>query len=138
MSIDSFDGLPEPLDVIADAAGLDAALKLADAYGGTRVSFPARVSDDHWLSQLVGLEAAKAICKEMAQISPGGRMRGAGEIVIPRGPANHYAKARARFNQLREEELSVRKAARIVQVHEQTGFRWEKSRKTDNNQLFLF
>jgi hypothetical protein len=138
MSIDSFDGLPEPLDVIADAAGLDAALKLADAYGGTRVSIPARVSDDHWLAQLVGLEAAKAICKEMAQISAGGRMRGAGEIVIPRGPANHYAKAKAQFYQHRKEGLSVRKAARMVQVHEQTGFRWEKSRKADDNQLFLF
>ncbi|MCX9146599.1 hypothetical protein [Erythrobacter sp. WG] len=53
--------LPQVLDDIARLAGEDAARKVAEAVGGTRVYIPPVPGPDHWLSKLVGLEAARKI-----------------------------------------------------------------------------
>ena len=136
----SFEDLPSPLDEIAEVAGLAAALAIADAVGGTRVSIPARPADDHWLVELLGHEQASAIARHFMTLSPEDRTRGARHIVIPRGPAGLLKKAKARFYADRDKGMSVRCAARRAQVHERTAFRWEARRGTpdDTDQLFLF
>ncbi len=136
------DQLPYPLDEIADVAGIDAALAIADSVGGTRVSLPARARPDHWLTVCVGMDKAKLICDHFRTLSPDDdRERGVPAIVIPRGPATLMAKAKARFHDARQRGYSVREAARIAKVHEVTAWRWEKSLavgETNRDQLFLF
>lgn len=53
--------LPHALDEIARIAGDDAARRVAEAVGGTRVYIPPVPGPDHWLTKLVGLEAARLI-----------------------------------------------------------------------------
>lgn len=53
--------LPGILSSIAAAAGEEAALAIAKARGGTQIYVPPEPEADHWLSQLVGHEAAIAI-----------------------------------------------------------------------------
>lgn len=143
MNAESFVGLPYPLDRIAEVAGLEAAMLLADEVGGTRISFPRYVTTDHWLSQLIGITAAKAVCDEFKQLSADNRERGSGEMILPRGPANMYQKAKARFFDLRENGISVRRSAMQVSITERTAWRWEHERKhglghENPDQLFLF
>ncbi|MEQ1694887.1 MAG: hypothetical protein ABL901_03510 [Hyphomicrobiaceae bacterium] len=77
---EAFDGLPGLLADIARAAGLQAALDLANARGGNRVYIPAYAPDDHWLVATVGRVAADAICTLI-------KGRDGGEIELPRGPS---------------------------------------------------
>lgn len=141
MSLNSFEGLPSPLDALAELIGLEPTLLLADKVGGTRVFFPARVDGSHWLAEMVGLEFANLICDHFRTLSAEGRERGA-EIILPRGPTGLLKQAKARFYQAREEGKSVRKAGRLVGVVDRTAFRWENDRKSDgdlasSDQLFL-
>lgn len=82
MQIEVFPGV---LGEIAEVAGKEAALKLSAAYGGTRVSFPFKLSpDQQWLIDCVGQEAAEAICNYFGVIPATGRGCGA-YLEIPRG-----------------------------------------------------
>lgn len=69
--------LPGILLDIAEIAGVDAALAVARARGGTRAYFCLVPPDDHWLVELVGREKAEAICRAL-----GGKSTGA-EYEIP-------------------------------------------------------
>ena len=55
----SYDWLPPLLAEIAEVAGLDAALALASARGGSRITIPAHPRADHWFARAVGMEAAQ-------------------------------------------------------------------------------
>ncbi len=59
--------LPGILQEIADAAGLEVALKIAKAKGGTRVDFPGvkalGTRRKNWLTELVGEDAAKKVAR---------------------------------------------------------------------------
>lgn len=57
------DGMPLPwwVNVIADVAGIDAAMTLCLERGGTRFAVPDKASDS-LLEKIVGTEAATAIC----------------------------------------------------------------------------
>jgi hypothetical protein len=57
--------LPGILAEIADIAGEDAALAVAAARGGTQVYIPPSPDRDHWLSRLVGQQAARAIADRL-------------------------------------------------------------------------
>jgi transposase-like protein len=59
-------GLPPLLAEIAEGAGLAAALKLGQDKANKRVYIPAVATADHWLTQLVGLDAAAWICQRYA------------------------------------------------------------------------
>jgi hypothetical protein len=48
---------------IADVLDREAALKIAEAVGGTYVYIPALVPDEHWLVECVGKENALKLCK---------------------------------------------------------------------------
>jgi len=57
--------LPPIVQEFVEVAGLEAALKLVDAYGGTRVWFPERPEPDHHLVKALG-DAAYALCERFA------------------------------------------------------------------------
>lgn len=113
-----FDWLPGVLAEIAEAAGVEAALRISQAHGGHRVYIPAQAADGHWLVRLVGRANADAISKQLIGLR--GTM-----ILIPMGGVQF---ARQRFYASRAAGSSVHHAARLAGVHERTGFRWEKIR----------
>ncbi|MBV2147905.1 hypothetical protein KRZ98_06320 [Sphingobium sp. AS12] len=75
--------LPGVLAAIADVAGEDAALAIAQARGGTQIYLPPAPGADHWLSQLVGHDAALAIGRKFADGHAGVR------VDLPLGPTGH-------------------------------------------------
>lgn len=118
--------LPGYLGEIAEAAGVDAALALAKARGGTRIDIPARVSEGHWLIEVVGREAADLICEYFRTLSAEHREAGARHIVIPRGPVAILKQARAQLEQALLAGSSPRAAARASGLSERTAFRVQK------------
>ncbi|QGM46717.1 helix-turn-helix domain-containing protein [Methylocystis heyeri] len=105
--------LPPTLQEIADAAGLVAALKLAEARGGTGVYFPPRARDGHWLVECVGREAADKIC---AHFSDDIGVR----LLIPLGPHRFYQRACRTAVKLLEEGVNQVEVARRLGVHLRT------------------
>ena len=92
---------------IARVASEDAALAIARELGGTRVYFPADPAPGHWLTKLVGSEAAKAICETLT----GGFVGGA-RIDLPLGPTGTLEDGRSRLDALLiEGKLSERDIA---------------------------
>lgn len=84
------DPLPQVLADIARIAGEEAARRVADAVGGTQVYIPPQPGPDHWLSKLVGLEAA---CRIADHFTAGvGPLR----LEIPLGDVGFMASAQAR------------------------------------------
>lgn len=122
MSAASFDGLPELLAEIADVAGLEAALALAEAKGGQRIYLPPYPKKNHWLVETIGQEAADKICAHFRSVGGGGRAT-AQEMIVPLGPsASVLKRARKILQEGLEAGLSVREAARRAGLHERTGF----------------
>ena len=129
----SFEGLPELLAEIAEVAGLDAAIRLADARGGSRVHIPGFAPDGHWLVEVVGREAADCICDHFRI-----KDRCGVELLIPMGGSRHYTRARRRFEDLIGEGHSVAEAARRVGVHLRTARYWRARCNDDGAQGRLF
>ncbi|MCF4125021.1 transposase [Methylobacterium sp. SyP6R] len=102
--------LPPILRSIADAAGLAAALKLAQAKGGTRIYVPHRVTEGHWLAELVGLAAAQEIA----------RLYAGENIDIPLGLTGSAQNARRAVREALDAGASVAQAARAAGVTERT------------------
>jgi hypothetical protein len=125
--------LPGLLAEIAEVAGLDAALMLAERVGGTRVSIPARATPDHWLVELVGRKAADAICDQFRTLSAEGREAGARHVVIPRGPAGCLTKARRRLAEELIAGTSAREAARRAGLSERAAFRMRARMRDEEN-----
>lgn len=128
--------LPGALAVIADAAGLDAALKVAEAKGGTRTYIPATLKDSHWLVELVGMERAQVICACLVD-GPKGE-----EIEIPLGPAGRQQKYRRRLRELIDEGRSKPEIARLLGIDVSTVRRYKNGQlgggRTASNQPDLF
>jgi len=57
--------LPPTIQEIVDIVGLEAALKVVNAYGGTRVWFPEVPAPDHHLVKILG-DAAYVLCQRFA------------------------------------------------------------------------
>lgn len=124
--------LPAILAEIAAVAGVEAALKLAEQYGGTRRVIPARLSPDHWLIQCVGREAALAIVERFVTRPPDGRPYGV-EIVIPLGPTGSAAAVRRRLQQALDAGMTARDAALAAGVHERTVYRARRKMRQDGD-----
>ena len=97
--------LPPLLAEIAAVAGEEAALRIAATRGGTQIYIPPDPSADHWLSRLVGLDAARAIALRLTE-GIGGR-----RVDLPLGPTGHAAKARARVDAMLRDGRSERDIA---------------------------
>ena len=84
------DPLPRALADIALIAGDEAARRVAGAVGGTQVYIPPMPGPDHWLSKLVGLEAARKIADHFtAGVGPA-------RVEIPLGNTGFIASHQAR------------------------------------------
>jgi len=113
----SYTWLPPLLNTIADVAGLDAALAIADARGGSRVSFPKNLGGDHWLVQCVGNEAAALLCDHFRNSINGG------VVDIPVGPVSAANVVRRKIDQMLRNDVSPDEIARTLRVHRTTVFR---------------
>ncbi len=121
--------LPPVLAAIARVAGEAAALKIAEAHGGTRVTLPVGPGSN-WLTTLVGREAAAAIVEELGA---------ARRVDIPIGPEAGYLGSRRGFIQkLRERTDAGDTAPQIARALGTTerGVRrwWARWRIEDNRQ----
>lgn len=86
------DPLPQVLADIARIAGEEAARRVAGAVGGTRVYIPPAPGADHWLSKLVGQEAAQKIADHFTAGLLGAR------VDIPLGDTGFIASQQARID----------------------------------------
>ena len=84
--------LPQVLADIARIAGEEAARRVAGAVGGTRVYIPPVPGPDHWLSQLVGEQAARKIADHFTAGLLGAR------VDIPLGDAGFIASQQAKID----------------------------------------
>lgn len=128
--------LPGILGSIADIAGPEVALSIAQSHGGTRVTIPPRAEEGHWLTELLGRELADEICRGLATLDAEGKLRGVQRDVIPLGPASVLRSARRRARRALEEGKSVREAARLAGLHERTI--WRMKAEDDSGQGSLF
>jgi len=128
---EDFSYLPGVLAEIAEVAGLPAALAIAEKCGGTRAYFPGRAPEGHWLTELVGREAANKICSHFS--ARGGGMR----EEIPLGPKNFYARARRQALALQAEGVSTSEIARRIGVSQRSLRNWQ-AEKSDPRQGKLF
>lgn len=90
MSRAGWPDLPALLAEIADVAGIEAALAIAEAKGGQSASIPSRLRDDHWLVKAVGRERAEQLSEHFCS----GRSRA--QLDIPLGPSGSYLGERRR------------------------------------------
>lgn len=129
--------LPGLLGDIADIAGPEIAMEIAQSHGGTRVSIPPRAEPDHWLTALVGMETADRICRGLAVIDADGRPGAVRHEVLPLGPSAVLRVARRRAAQALERGDSARAAARASGLHERTIWRMKaKGKDEDQGELF--
>ncbi len=113
----SYSFLPPLLNEIADAAGVEAAIALAEARGGSRVRIPAWAKPGHWLTKAVGQTAADAICDHF-------RVDGRGaSIDLPVGPNSPLNTQRRQVDKMLAEGASPDVIARTVRVHRTKVFR---------------
>lgn len=111
--------LPPVLAGIARAAGLRAAILIGSHKVG-RIYIPSldRLTEEHWLAQLVGMEAARAISKDI----------GHGPIDIP--PAVQWRSRRRQqwetMAQMTEDGASLTEIARALGVDRSTARRARK------------
>ncbi len=131
----NYDYLTGVLSEIAEVAGLDAALKVAEAKGGVEAHFPARAPDGHWLVEATGREAADKICAYFRCTQRGGV-----RLLVPLGPHKFWARARRKAAQLCQEGVSAAKAAQVVGVHTRSVWRYRARMRDreDKDQGSLF
>lgn len=125
--------LPGVLRQIADVAGEDAALAIAEVRGGTVVYFPPRPAADHWLCTLIGPERALAVCDLLTcGVGPA-------RVDVPRGPTRQAAKVQAQIDSMLAENRSE------LDISRATGYtiraiRWRRARlkgRTEDRQMTL-
>lgn len=92
--------LPPLLAEIAEIAGIDAALKIAELRGGQTVFFASRLSDHNWLVRAIGRERAEKLSQHFC--SGRGRLK----IDMPLGPTGSYAALRRRTAAIVAEEAA--------------------------------
>ncbi|AUN95894.1 Mor transcription activator family protein [Pseudazoarcus pumilus] len=96
--------LPESVIELVEVVGMSAALAIVEARGGIRFYVPVRFDPDHWLSKLVGCEAAQALIDYAA----------GDEIEVPRCAA---ALAAARERLIAAEAESGRSRAELARAY---------------------
>ncbi|TCR70504.1 helix-turn-helix domain-containing protein [Bosea sp. BK604] len=129
--------LPALLAEIAEVAGIDAALAIAEAKGGQEVFVVARLTPDNWLVQTVGAGKAQLLSDHFCS----GRSRQ--KLTIPLGPAGSFNAWRQRTARALAEAASrgasANQMAAAAGVTERTARRFRKRQREHNSgQLKLF
>jgi hypothetical protein len=127
-------GFSERMKEWCEVAGISeaSAEKLANEYGGTRMTFPKSIpAPNHWLSLCIGTDDAQKLASYYA-----------GEHVeIPIGPYTHYKRRNEYIRHLNAQGLTHPQIARICNVHSRTVIRQTKglsNKKKDETQPDLF
>lgn len=120
--------LPAVIAEIAEIAGMDAAWAIARAKGGRQVYIPAQAAPGHWLTDLVGLEAAQKICAFYRANSSGM------QLLIPMGST---VRTNAEIAKAIEQGGSANQLAGEFGKHERT-IRRHRARIRDTRQGKLF
>tara|TARA_R110000823_G_scaffold290928_1_gene409204 strand:+ start:8572 stop:8991 length:420 start_codon:yes stop_codon:yes gene_type:complete len=81
------DDLPESLQEMSDVIGLEAVQTFVGVYGGTRLTVPQKMPDDHPLAELLGTEVAGKLSEHYALE----------RVDVPRA---HFARMHARNRRL--------------------------------------
>lgn len=121
--------LPAVLQEIADVVGIDLAWALARAKGGTTIFLPRRVGQRHWLSQIIGHEAAQQLCAHF-------RSNHQERVVVPMGVGTQRLE---RWQEASTKDLSINETAEYVGVHVRTVSRYRARRsgkKSGQGELF--
>ncbi|GAA0600217.1 helix-turn-helix domain-containing protein [Paenochrobactrum glaciei] len=120
--------LPGVLAEIAEIAGVEAAWALVSAQGGIVVYIPAEAKEGHWLTELVGIEAAEKICKHFSVGNTGNR------IQIPMGK---FIQSRERLVKALEAGMTASQAALSAGMHERSAYRARKRIKNQKQGSFF-
>jgi hypothetical protein len=124
------DRLPALLAEIAEIAGLEAALAIADAKGGILARIPSRLTANNWLVKAVGMEKAEII--SMHFTSGRGRI----DLDIPLPPTNshkQYLRQRAKgYEQALARTDNIFQAARMAGTTRRTIQRFNVRSATGN------
>ena len=136
MSRESWSDLPPLLAEIAEVAGIDAALAIAEAKGGQEVFIVSRLRPDNWLVAAVGQEKAERISTHFCS----GRYRQ--KLSIPFGPKGSYLAERRRRARALSEALSdgatANEMAKVAGVTNRSARRFRtKQRQHDSSQFKL-
>lgn len=91
------------LQELAELIGLEATLKLTEQRGGSRFSIPTRPGPEHWLTQLIGADAAGIL----------GKRFGGNTIDLPLGPQRGLNAMRRRCDEALARGATVSEAARL-------------------------
>lgn len=107
----SWPELPALLAEIAEVAGIDAALAIAEAKGGQEVFIVSRLRPDNWLVKAVGWQKAETLSAHFCS----GRYRQ--KLDIPFGPKGSYLAERRRVARaLAEAQSSGASANQMAQA----------------------
>lgn len=130
----SWPDLPPLLAEIAEVAGLDAALAIAEAKGGQDVFIVARLRLDNWLAVAVGMEKAERISFHFCS----GRSRQ--KLSIPFGPKGSYLAERRRSARALAEALSsgatANEMAKAAGVTNRSARRFRTKQRQHNSRQF--
>jgi len=129
-----YDFLPGVLAEIAEVAGLDAALKIAERRGGASMSVPGTITDDHWLVGLVGIEAARRLS---AHFTSGQTSQ---DLEVPLGPTGSRRQLQTAIRRLLSEgNIAGDEIARRLRIAGRTVRRHKNAlRQKDRRQGQLF
>ena len=116
------------LNRIADVAGVSAAVALGRERAGQQIYIPEKATPDHWLSELVGLDAAQAIVSKW----------GSKHIVIPAALAGAKIRRASAIAALLDKDYSINEIVRITGVSFTTVRNHKKKRRPDDRQGELF
>lgn len=118
----SVSSLPAVMVEIAEAAGVEAAWAIARAHGGTTVYIPHHAAADHWLTLLVGQDAADRICRQFSVGNTGVR------VLVPLA---RQGQQKARLVKAIEAGMSASQAASAAGMHERSVYRARQRLKSD-------
>lgn len=125
---DRWPELPGALGQVAEAAGLDAALALAEAHGGTTIHIPEIPRRNSVLVKAIGPRAADAVIRAL----------GPGRLLVPLGPTGGWRRTRRTIGRLLDAGHSHQAIARQVGCHVRTVERCAAERRGDARQGSLF
>lgn len=117
--------LPGALREIAEVAGVEAALRLAELRGGTTLSIPAEVTPDCWLTLAIGEARAELLS---AHFTSG---HTALSIEVPLGPTGALAGLRQTMRRLIAEGVPAERIARQLGVASRTVRRMKSRMRRD-------